>query len=216
MRRRAMRSRGSRRKSAWLNGMSSNTCSVQLTMNRCQDEAIQEYVPDLFLLIDNFQPIASAQGSIDRTREGTVVRIVGEIMLDAIVASASITQSNLTILVVNMGIYIADADSIGFTLSRDPTRDIENKDWLWKGTYTTAECARPGTTVLTCFQNDLASEGTNANGSHIDITVKRKIREQESIVLSVVAVEDTPLGIAGVLAWACSINGSVRCLVLES
>jgi len=32
----------------------------------------------------------------------------------------------------------------------------------------------------------------------------------------VVAVEDTPLGIAGELAWACQINGSVRCLVLES
>jgi len=214
--RRTMRRMRPRRKSAWLNGMSSNTCSVQLTMNRCQDEAIQAYVPDLFLLVDNFQPIAAQQGSLERSREGTVVRIVGEILLDAIVASAAVTQSNLTILVVNMGIYVAESDSLGVTNSRDPTRDIENKDWLWKGTYTTAECARPSSTVLTCFQNDLASEGTNANGSHIDITVKRKIREQESIILSVVAVEDTPLGIAGELAWACSINGSVRCLVLES
>lgn len=219
MRRRMMRSRRPRRKTGWLNGMSDNTCSVPLTINRCQAEVIQQYVPDLFLLVDNFQPIAAQQGSLERSREGTLVRIVGEILLDAVFA-ATVTSSHHSIIVVNMGIYLTDAVSNGVVLPRDPTSDIENKDWLWKGTYTTAECGR-GTAgapqqILTCFQNDLSSEGTNANGSHIDIRVKRKIREEESVVLAVVAVEDVDLGNEAESAWAVHINGSVRCLVMES
>ena len=182
-------------------------------MNRCQEEVIQTYVPDLFLLVDN--PQAGAPGDVGRSREATVVRIVGEILLDAIVASGGITVSNLTILNVVMGIYIADQINSGIVVARDPTLDVENKDWLWKGTFSAAECARPGATVLTCTQNNPFTDGNASNGSHIDITVKRKLREQESIILAVVAIEDTPLGVAGELAWACQINGNVRCLILE-
>jgi len=216
MRRRVTRSRVSRpkRKTAWLNGMSDNTCSVSLTRNFCQEEGVVPMTVNQFLLVDNPQRAAALQGIVSDSRDATVVRIVGEIMLDAIVAGTP-ASSTYSILVVNMGIYIADQDSTGLTIVRDPTSDIENKDWLWKGTYTTAECALPNQQTLTCHQNDLAGEGTNANGSHIDIRVKRKLRQEESIILAVAMVVDEVLNPGG-LVWACNINGSVRCLVMES
>jgi len=215
MRRRTMRRpmrRGSRRRLSWLNGIAANTCAVPLTMNLCRDEVGIAFAPDLFLLAES--PVPAIQGSISENREGTVTRIVGEILLDAAFATVS-TQTGWTVLNVNMGIYIADADVLGAPLARDPSFDMENKDWLWKGTYSTSECFLAPTTVFTCHQNDLAGEGTNANGSHIDIKVKRKLREEEQILLAVVCEVDTLVG-NGEGSWQAFLNGSVRVLVAEA
>lgn len=209
--RRASR-RGTRRRLSWLNGISANTCAVPLTMNLCRDEVIATFVPDLFLLAESTVP--AIQGNISENREGTVTRIVGEILLDAAFATVS-TQTGWQVLNVNMGIYIGDANVAGVPIARDPTFDMENKDWLWKGTYSTSECFVGLQTVFTCHQNDLAGEGTNANGSHIDIKVKRKLREEEQILLAVVCEVDTLVG-NGEGSWQAFINGSVRVLVAEA
>lgn len=211
MRRRPVRrTRRAKRRTAWLNGMSANTCAVPLDVVRCNEEVVTPQVPALFLLAESPQPAAAAQGSISENREGTITRIVGEILLDAAFA-ATLTQTTWTNIVVSMGIYIADCDSLSIPLTRDPTSDVENKDWLWKGTFTHSECGIAGQTIFVCTQNDPVDGDTNSNGAHIDIRVKRKLRESEQILLSVVCAEDFLVGSEG--AWEVFINGNVRVLV---
>jgi len=119
-----------------------------------------------------------------------------------------------SILCVYMGVYIADSDATGAVLVRNPLTDNESKDWLWRGTYSTSENNLAGSTTFTSFQNDPIGEGTACNGSHIDVRVKRKIRKEESIVLSVLVTEDFPVGSIANAAWQVQLNGQLRALVL--
>jgi hypothetical protein len=208
--RRRMRPRRLRRKGQWLNGMSGNTCSVALSRNVC-DVDPSTFTTDLFLLVDN--PIQSPEGSVSTVGEATVVRIVGEIDITVALAGTP-TASWWMNMQIAMGIYIVDQDVAGNVLVRSPTRDVENGDWLWKGTYWFSDCGQAGA-VFHCSENDLASEGTNANGSHIDLRVKRKIKREESIVLAVEMVEDVIIGNGTQPVPAGNINGNVRAYVLE-
>lgn len=210
---RRTRIRRPRRKSMWLEG-ASGACSTPVPVGFCEPEVAPE--PFLINLIEN--PIDSLPGQVGSAGEATVVRIVGELLLDAIFVNIAPTQTFWSILNVYMGIYITDADDTGAVLARSVQLDPESKDWMWIGTYSTSECGLPASigaaNVLTCFQNDLASEGTNANGSHLDITVKRKLRKEENIVLSIVAQQDDVLGSLHEGTWSLQVNGSIRALIL--
>lgn len=210
---RTRRIRRPRRKSMWLEG-ASGACSTPVPVGFCNPEVAPE--PFLINLIEN--PIDSLPGQVGSAGEATVVRLVGELLLDALFVNTVPTQTFWSILTVYMGIYITDADDTGAVLGRSVQLDSESKDWMWIGTYTTSECGLPATlgpqNTLVCFQNDLAGAGTNANGSHIDITVKRKIRKEENIVLSIVAEQDDVLGSLHEGNWTLQVNGSIRGLIL--
>lgn len=211
--RRRSRGRRPRRKGMWLNAIGLQDCSVGLTRNVC-GENFDPTLTDLFLLVDN--PTQFPEGSVSTVGEATVVRLVGE--LDIFLAYAGVTTGVWwTNVAVAMGIYVVDADSFGTVLPRSPAADVENGDWMWRGSYFDSQCGQ-GTAVgnLICTENDLAGEGTNANGSHIDIRVKRKLKREESIVLAIdVLVDDIIVSSTGNPTVAARLNGNVRAYVLE-
>jgi len=215
MRRRARgRVRTARRKGCWLNAIGAVDCAVQLTRNEC-GEGFQPANTDLFLLVDN--PVQPVQGSVSSVGEATLVRLVGEICISKVLAgqpNSSWVQSTYII----MGIYIADFANNGIPITRSPALDVENGDWLWRGTYADTQCGTGAVqNIFICTENNATGGGVSqSNGSHIDVKVKRKLKREESILLAVDFIQDDViLSGGGNPVPAAFITGNVRAYVLE-
>jgi len=210
MRRSSRRLRAPRRKTQWLNAIGSNLCSVPLTRNFCTNDGPGVYTPDQFLLVDN--PLDTIPGQVSTVGEATLIRLVGEINIALVTAGVT---NNIFWHIINvfMGIYITDQDAAGIIAAKEPTLDVETKDWLWRGTFSHSQCGLNNTNVFTCTENDPFTEGTASNGSHIDLRVKRKIRREESIILATTFLVDEVLGPGEVVTQA-RINGNVRALIM--
>lgn len=210
-RRRSFRRRSSpRRKLQWLNGASPD-CSVTLATKRCNSEVPFEG-NQVFVLVDN--PTLPAPGDqVGSANEATVMRIVGEFNILTQFIAVSAAASSLLMVAFYMGIYVGDVDATGGVIIKDPSdlADANSKDWLWRGSYFTGECIDAGGTLFTCTENDPYTEGTAANGSHLDIRVKRKMRPEEQLVFSITGVFDQIIGSA--ISFSSFLYGNVRVLM---
>jgi len=163
-----------------------------------------------FLLVDN--PLDAVPGQVSTVGEATLLRLVGEIMFDHSFVVSSAPASWWDIYWVYWGVYITDQDSLGVIRPLNNLFDIESKDWLARGVYTSSTCGPAASTAFICEQNDtFEGDATASNGSHIDIKVKRKIRREESIILAVDVLLEHVLGDVG--AHNFRINGNVRALI---
>jgi len=137
-----------------------------------------------------------------------VVRIVGEILLYHGFAQSAAAESTIAALTTWMGIAIQDIPLQGAFDPLHPFLDNQSKDWLWRGTFWSTATINAGASILSTFTNVEAGPQT---GSHIDVRVKRKLREQEAIVLNVFATLDFLQGSS--MAADVELNGNVRALI---
>jgi len=183
MRRRMVRR--ARRKTAWLDG-ANNGCGVRLdSLQPCDAEVITP--PDLFLILDN--PADGVPGQVESVSEVTALRIVGDLWYwSSANAAAAAEPQHLTIQFAS-GIYIADSTTEGGTvLSAFEDDDTSSKDWLWRNRTMHAFSSTGGQIVL----SGLTPISNGDTHPHLDIRVKRKIRKQESLILSVKVTTDNP------------------------
>jgi len=203
-----------KQRTTWFNGASEG-CGEVLTVERCGLEIFPSD-PDLFTLVDN--PASSAAlGTVGDGEEVTLLRTVGEIVLNLSFVNINAPASWYELVTVYMGIYIADADASGAVIIRDPSKaeDMPNKDWLWRGTWGSSQCNLIGNTTFTCTTNFDDGGWAGHNGSHIDVKVKRKLRPEESIVLAFRATHDDVLA-AGGTAFSLLVQANIRCLIKYS
>jgi len=175
MKRRVIR-RAQRRKTSWLEGIRGG-CTVDIPVRPCTDV---ESAPLSFLLVDN--PAAVIPGDVTTATEATVVRIVGELLVYHGYVAANAGDSSIAFITTWMGIAIQDITQQGAFDPLHPFLDNQSKDWLWRGTFWSSTAVLAGGTELRTFTNN---EAGPQSGSHIDVRVKRKIREEEAIVLNV-------------------------------
>jgi len=208
-RRRAVR-RTRKRRMQWLNGASLE-CSQHLEIDSCVEPTMNNV--ELFTLVDN-PSLAFPGDVVGSANEVTVLRIVGEINFAVLWVVATAAQSWWETLAISWGIYVGDVDQNGAAIVKDPlaVEDMNSKDWLARGTYFTSECNLAGNTTFTCTENDPYTTGTNANASHLDVKVKRRMRPEESLILSVHAIHDDILG-AQQATLSAQLQGNVRVLV---
>lgn len=204
-----------KRRLQWLNGASPD-CGSEIPLIPCGAEEPGPLANvQLFTLVDN--PALAAPGdAVGSANEATVIRIVGELnlALSYVSSPSPSTVTWYTTVMVAMGIYVGDVDESFAAIVKDPLsqRDMNSKDWLWRGTYFDSECSLPGITTFSCTENDPYTSGTNANGSHLDIKVKRKLRPEESLILAVNGQFDDILT-AGQVALNLRLYGNVRVLM---
>lgn len=198
----------------WLNGASPD-CGIPLSMIPCDNEAGSLNNVQLFTLVDN--PFLAAPGDVvGSANEATVLRIVGEIDL-CLASLTSPTPAAVTFLYqmgIYMGIYVGDTDQAAAAIVKDPfaQQDMNSKDWLWRGSFFHSESGIPGTSLFTVTENDPYCEGTNANGSHLDIKVKRKLRPEESLILAINPTFDDILN-SSQLVFTLQLYANLRVLV---
>jgi len=198
------RTRRPRRKTAWLEGIRGG-CTVPLTVRPCNDF---ETAPQSFLVVDN--PAAVIPGDVTTATEATVVRIVGELIIfHGYVASAA-GNSSIAVITTWMGIAIQDIPLQGTFVPLHPFLDNQSKDWLWRGTFWSSDAVLPGGTTLDT-KNNMEHGNSEGCGAHIDIRVKRKLREQEAIVLNVFTTVDHLSGSS--FGTDAELNGNVRALI---
>lgn len=145
--------------------------------------------------------------------EAVVERVVGEIHIHLTTIAVSAAATWIENVYFLMGIYVGDVDGTGGVIVRDPASatDMNNKDWLWRGMFSTNECNLNGNTTFTCQTN--AGQDMSANsGSHIDVKVKRKIHPEEDLILSIHGLHDDVLNSAQA-AFTAKVYANIRVLV---
>jgi len=191
-----------RRKTSWLEGIRGG-CTVPINVRPCNDV---ESAPQSFLIVDN--PAAVIPGDVTTATEATVVRIVGEILLYHGYAFSNAAESTIATVVTWMGLAIQDIPLQGTFDPLHPILDNQSKDWLWRGTYWSSVTINAGASLLSTFTN---VEAGPQSGAHIDVRVKRKLREQEAIVLNVFSTLDFLQGSS--MTADVEMNGNVRALI---
>jgi len=184
MRTRRRRVVRARRKTAWLAGANS-LCSSRLNVQAC-DAEVQD-PPDLFLILDN--PQDAVPGQVESVSEITSLRIVGDLWYYSTINAAAAAEPQHITFSFHSGIYLADQVSQGGTVL-DPSlsADASSKDWLWRNLTMHGFSSLGGAIA----QSGLTPISHADRHPHLDITVKRKVRKQEALVLAVKVVTDNP------------------------
>lgn len=184
-------------------------CVQQLNPRGCLDLSPNDS-PDVFTLVESLQD--SVAGSVGSSGDATLIRLVGEIhLIHDFAASAAATSTERT-LATAMGIYIGDINQQNNVLLLSPVFAKQSKDWLWLGSFYSNRTVIAGNSLLEGVANEQSCEGTNANGSHIDVKVKRKIRKGEGIFLSFQTVTQDIFGTS--MASAFFMQAQLRALVM--
>jgi hypothetical protein len=194
-----------RRKSQWLDG-AALACGERLGVHPCAE--IGTAAVDLFTLVEN--PFDALPGVVGQTSEVTVVRIVGEIFIVSEFVNTTSGDFSATSLLVAMGIYIADTSN-AVPITRDPADigDMNSKDWLWRGTTCFAQALHGIDVATQTNTRDCNHEGS---GAHIDVRVKRKLHQDESIMLAMSASLEHLSG--SNTAADATVYANIRALVL--
>jgi len=181
---RARRMRRARRKTAWYAGANSE-CSSRLTVTACDAEVIPD--PDLFLILDN--PADGVPGQVESVSEVTSLRIVGDLWYLSSISAAAAAEPQLITFSFHSGIYLGDESAIGGTvLDPNLSEDSSSKDWLWRNLTVHAFSSLGGAIQ----QSGLTPISSGVTHPHLDITVKRKVRKEEALVLAVKVLTDNP------------------------
>lgn len=205
VRRRRFAAKRSRRRSAWMSSASPDACPTLINVDRCE-EIVQD--PDVFQIIQN--PIDPSLGVVTSLEEVTVARVVGEIMLYTHLAQGGVDALSVCGIEYSLGLFHADTDPAGAIAIKDPSSagDQESKDWLWRDTEAVSAVLRNASV----YQGEPRSI-FEVRKVHLDVRVKRKIRKEEGIYLSVKALLQTPLA-ADPTEIDCFISANIRSLVL--
>lgn len=173
MRRRRFGTRRAKRRTSWLSGISSLGCATPLSIRRCNE--VEVVTTDIFELLTVQADVLP--GTSQGVGEMTLLRLVGELQIGCTTDPASASGGTALVL-ISEGIYLADAGQDGAVLIKTPgdVFDMTSKDWIW----TRTSCI-PFNSV-SVREHKLAFSG---EGAHIDITVKRKIRREESLIYAV-------------------------------
>jgi len=184
-------------------------CVVALSSTPCAEVNPGSPI-EAFTLIENL--LDTVQGSIGPSGDATLVRLVGEIHLSLNFAAGAAADSSQGILTQTMGIYLGDINAQNQILQLDPLFFIQSKDWLWTGSFSAQATVIAGGSILTTVTNQQGATGTNANGSHIDIKVKRKVRKGEGIFLATKGLSQNIFGTS--IAFATFMTARLRALIL--
>jgi len=207
-RRRFSGTRRPRRKMAWTSAAQS-ACGSRLTVTPCDFEGVDLVDPDYFNLVHN--PAPTVPGQVDQATEVTVLRIVGDLAWWASVSAANATEPQLQNVLFYWGVYIGDVPNLGGS-RYDPTRsdDAAAGDWMARGVSVIDFFSGTGATN----QSNVQYASTPGAFPHFDLKVKRKLRQNEEIILAVKVLTDNPFP-AGVnrLLTTAFLYANMRALV---
>lgn len=148
--------------------------------NSCTGTGPQVEATQSFTLIDSADLTAKQDGL-------TVVRIVGEIVTFGY--NTWITSDNLTVgaIIMNEGIYTSTTDGTGLDVRLDPgsPADGELDQWLWRRRFAIGMDTIGGVAKEQWGSNQDYAEGMNA---HLDIRVKRKLKQGTSLIYTSTAI----------------------------
>jgi len=182
---------------------------VQLAGRPCEELSLGDN-PEVFTLVENL--LDSTAGQVGPVSDATLVRLVGELWLTQSYAAANAANSSQKDVFTIMGIYIADINQQNNVLPLSPIFTMQSKDWLWTGSFHSTRSVIAGGSVLNSDINNQSCEGSNANGSHLDIRVKRKVRKGEGIFLATQSYSHNIFGDS--LAATVFFGARLRALVL--
>jgi len=179
-----------------------------LVVTPCDFEGLPSVSPDIFLLLDSQAP--AVPGEVGSVSEVTCVRIVGDLWMYSSVSAADATEPQFQTVSFHIGVYIADNSASNFSVL-DPTlsADAASKDWMYRDLEMHSYAAGLGPTQ----QNKVTPISSGPTHPHLDIKVKRKMRQEESILLAVKVLTDNPFP-AGTnrLLTTAFLYADLRCL----
>jgi len=193
-----------RRNGIWVVGASAD-CGLEVEPIDCGQVATGSGV-QTFEYVFNSTPASAGQAGLDNA--ATVVRMVGDQhVAGAFFQNGALTGDITTLHIIEMW-YIADIDSTGNLIPKDPTdaNDIKSADVMHmrSSLYVQTGAGAKGFSL---------SESRQHNGAYIDFRVKRKLRQEEEIVYAITAVTDIVRG-AGSVTATVNVYGNVRAYVL--
>lgn len=205
-RRRPLRRR-SKRRGHWVNCATAD-CWFSIPIFPCL-EATGPAIATPINLVDAAPGSDPTSGLVGRTDRATVARVVGDFHWMVIIDAGAGTPCRCGSVGVYEGIYLADQDSLGGVIAKNPMRpaDTSSHDWLWRRSVEVAS-----TSTCQAFTNDGGNAGVMA--SHVDFHVKRKMHHEEMLVYAVVfAFED--VGGQGATARDAGIKINARAYLLD-
>jgi len=193
-----------RRSGQWVVGASA-ACGLEVETIDCDDVAIASGV-STFEYVFKLSPFSAGQAGEDNP--ATVVRMVGDQHV-----AGSFFQTNAqtgdvcTLHIVEMW-YIADIDSGGNLIPKDPTNaaDLKSQDIMHMRSSLFVQTGSGAKGFSLC-------ENRVDRGSYIDFRVKRKLKESEEIAYSISSVSDVVRG-SGAVTAIVNVYGNVRAYVL--
>lgn len=192
----------------WLAGANS-ACGERLTVTPCDFEGLPSVAPDLFLLVDN--PEDAIPGQVGSVSDVTIVRLVGDLWMYSSVSAADATEPQFQTVQFHIGVYIADTPFNEVATVLDPTLSAHaaSKDWMYRNLEVHTYAAGLGPTQ----QNRSTPVSSGPTHPHLDIRVKRKVRKEEAILMSVKVLTDNPFP-AGTnrLLTTAFLYADIRCL----
>jgi len=211
MRRRAIRRRFPRRKTAWFSGAQSS-CLERLDITNCA-QAEAGITPQTFTLLDNPQDLQP--GVVGSASDVTQARLVGDLALYTMFTANPTGGYCAVPVVYYMGVYIADSDPQGQIVPMDPMDSAyqSSGDWLWR--HSEGQMMRAQDNASAAIEQ---RDGAVTN-LHLDVTVKRKLRKMEGIYLSITPVFDTGTAMItgqnpGPGNFVCGLAAQLRMLIL--
>jgi len=193
-----------RRRGQWVVGASA-ACGLEVETIDCNDVATGIGVAT-FEYVFKLSPFSAGQAGEDNP--ATVVRMVGDQHVAGGFFQQNAQNSDLTTLHIIEMWYIADIDSGGNLIPKDPTNaaDIKSEDIMHMRSSLFIQNGAGERAFSLC--NDRVDRG-----SYIDFKVKRKLKESEEIAYSIVSVSDVIRG-SGAVTAIVNVYGNVRAYVL--
>jgi len=194
-----------RRNGTWVVAASAD-CGLDIEDVDCGQVATG--IGQSFEYVFKLSPFSAGQAGEDNP--ATVVRMVGDqhVICRAFINNGANTDFG-SVHIVEMW-YIADIDSTGAIVAKDPTNatDIKSGDVMHMRSTLVKVGPAVGGQILFSMATDRQHEG-----SHIDFRVKRKLKEEEEIVYTIAVVTDVIVG-AGTMVADTQVYGNIRAYVL--